>query len=270
MRYITSNLFAVAMLRIRSMQTPQCTAVIADIHGNSWALDAVLADIDRRGITQIINLGDTVYGSLDPAGTAARLMARPGVNIRGNQDRIVPEPDAATRATSDYQYVRGQLSVAQIEWVRAHQPSAVVGALFCCHGTPTSDESYLLETVTPHGIFLAATETILRQVERITQPVILCGHSHVPRTVWLPDGRLIVNPGSVGIPAYDHDVPYPHVMEAGSPHARYAVITQTSAGFAVEQVALPYRWEQAAAAARRQGRADRAGWLTTGRAQLAI
>jgi 3',5'-cyclic AMP phosphodiesterase CpdA len=46
-------------------------ALISDIHGNSWALDAVLEDINQRGIDQIVNLGDCVYGPLDPAGTCA-------------------------------------------------------------------------------------------------------------------------------------------------------------------------------------------------------
>jgi hypothetical protein len=40
----------------------------------------------------------------------------------------------------------------------------------------------------------------------------------------LTTGALVLNPGSVGWPAYnDDDHPYPHVMEAGTPHARYAV-----------------------------------------------
>jgi hypothetical protein len=44
------------------------------------------------------------------------------------------------------------------------------------------------------------------------------------RAVRLPGGSLVVNPGSVGWPAYDDDRPAPPVMEAGSPHARYAVV----------------------------------------------
>jgi predicted phosphodiesterase len=40
-------------------------AVIADIHGNRWALEAVLQDIDRRGIQQIVNLGDHLTGPLN-------------------------------------------------------------------------------------------------------------------------------------------------------------------------------------------------------------
>jgi predicted phosphodiesterase len=41
-------------------------AVIADVHGNSFALEAVLEDIEQRGIQQIINLGDHLTGPLDP------------------------------------------------------------------------------------------------------------------------------------------------------------------------------------------------------------
>jgi hypothetical protein len=44
-------------------------AVLADIHGNRWALEAVLADIRGRGIRAMVNLGDSLYGPLDPAGT---------------------------------------------------------------------------------------------------------------------------------------------------------------------------------------------------------
>ena len=51
-------------------------AIIADIHGNREALEAVLQDIDRRGIRHIVNLGDHLTDPLDPAGTADLLIAR--------------------------------------------------------------------------------------------------------------------------------------------------------------------------------------------------
>ena len=69
------------------MKMSEKIAVMADIHGNTWALDAVLADIKHREITQIVNLGDCVYGSLDPAGTLERLMGANMISIAGNQDR---------------------------------------------------------------------------------------------------------------------------------------------------------------------------------------
>ena len=42
-------------------------ALISDIHGNTWALEAVVDDLDSRGIQTVLNLGDSVYGPLDPA-----------------------------------------------------------------------------------------------------------------------------------------------------------------------------------------------------------
>jgi predicted phosphodiesterase len=254
------------------MSIPEGTnsiALIADIHGNTWALDAVLADIARRGITQIVNLGDSLYGSLDPGGTAERLIDASIPSICGNQDRDVFAPSERGRASNDYRSVMSELSAAHVDWLREQPPSLVVGEIFCCHGTPLSDETYLLENVTEHGVSLRDPDAILAQLGGVTQPVIVCGHSHVPHAVALPSGQLVVNPGSVGIPAYDHDVPYPHVMEAGSPHARYAILTRQTGGWDVAHIAVVYPWAQAAETARRRGRPDRAEWIETGRARLA-
>ena len=241
-------------------------AVIADIHGNTWALDAVLQDIQRRGIAMIVNLGDCVYGSLDPAGTLERLMGASITSIAGNQDRELFDQSEQVRGSRDHQFVTGQLSAEQLAWLEHLTPTQVVDEVFLCHGTPESDLIYLLEYVTEHGVFLRGSAAIMAELRDVRQPVVVCGHSHIPRTVWLPDGRLVVNPGSVGIPAYEDDLPYPHVMEAGSPHARYAVLTRQSGGWAIEHVALPYAWSEAADVARRNGRPDRARWIETGRA----
>jgi predicted phosphodiesterase len=241
-------------------------AVIADIHGNTWALDAVLKDIERREIAQILNLGDCIYGSLDPAGTIERLMRGSIISIAGNQDRELFDADEDVRRSQDHQFVTSRLSEAQLRWLAGLPPTQVVGDVFLCHGTPRSDTTYLLEHVTPQGVFLRDSAAIQADLSGVAQEVVICGHSHVPRTVWLPGGQLVLNPGSVGIPAYDDALPYPHVMEAGSPHARYAVLTHQPAGWAVEQVALPYAWSEAAAVARRNGRPDRASWIETGRA----
>jgi len=251
-----------------SNESTNSIALIADIHGNTWALDAVLADIARRGISQIVNLGDSVYGSLDPRGTAERLIDANIASICGNQDRDVFAPSERGRASDDYRFVMGELSAGQVEWLR-HQPaSLVVGEIFCCHGTPLSDETYLLENVTERGVFLHDSNAILAQLGGVSQPVIACAHSHVPHAIALPTGQMVVNPGSVGIPAYDHDRPYPHVMEAGSPHARYAILTREAAGWEVAHIAVVYPWAQAAVVARSRGRPDRASWIETGRARL--
>ena len=246
----------------------ESVALIADIHGNTWALDAVLSDIARRGVARIVNLGDSVYGSLDPRGTAERLIAAGIPCVRGNEDRAVFAPSDRARASEDHRFVRDELAPGHVQWLRSQPASLVLGDLFCCHGTPRSDETYLLERVSAEGVSLRDPDDLLALLEDVAQPVIACGHSHLPRAVRLPNGQFVVNPGSVGIPAYDDDLPHPHVMEAGSPHARYAVLTRDRTGWSVEHVALAYPWELPAALARSRGRPDRAGWIETGRAKL--
>ena len=244
-------------------------AALADIHGNTWALDAVLADIDHRGINSIINLGDTIYGPLDPQSTAERLMNLPCVSIQGNQDREIIK--AAKMANADLpatlKYVLKNSTLETRDWLSSFPFSCVVDqTFFLCHGTPHSDETYLLEDINRNQTCLKPEQGIMAQIVTTPQKLILCGHSHLQRIVRLPDGHLVVNPGSVGLPAYQDDLPAPHKMENGSPHARYAILYDDPSGWKVEQIAIPYDWEKAAAAARKNGREDWAVWLTTGRA----
>ena len=65
--------------------------VISDIHGNCWALEAVLEDIERRSIEKIVNLGDSLYGPLAPAKTAEILLELDIPTVCGNEDRIIVE-----------------------------------------------------------------------------------------------------------------------------------------------------------------------------------
>ena len=249
-----------------SLQTTSPIAVLSDVHGNRWALEAVLADIARRGIETTLNLGDSLYGRLDPAGTADLLLAARIPSIAGNQDRVLLETTEAALRARDRAFVLERLSAAHLDWLAGQPKTLRIGDLLLCHGTPDSDETYLLEHVTPHGVHLADTATILALLGATGSPVVLCGHTHVPRVVSFPDRRLVVNPGSVGLPAYTDDLPHPHAMEAGSPHARYAVLERSEeGGWAVELVAVPYPWDEAAAVARENGRADWAGWIATGR-----
>ncbi|EFH88443.1 metallophosphoesterase family protein [Ktedonobacter racemifer] len=237
-------------------------AVIADIHGNRWALEAVLQDIDRRGIQQIVNLGDHLTGPLDPAGTADLLIARKMVNVCGNDDRELFLPQEKRSLSQNYTCT--QLTPAHFAWLRSLPDTTVIAdELFVCHGD-LFDAPYLLEEVTHSGVFLRNTLVIATSVAEITQPVILSGHSHIPRTVSLSQGKLLINPGSVGMPAYSMET---YVMESGSPHARYALLHQKQHGWQVEHIQVPYAWEQAAQIARGNQRADWAQWLTTGRAR---
>lgn len=238
-------------------------AILADIHGNIWALEAVLTDARRRGTGSCINLGDTLYGPLEPGATADCLMQESLTSVCGNQDRLLLSKQTTHSPTAASGIAA--LSPRRRAWMESHPTTAIADEkLFLCHGTPRSDEKYLLEDPPVRGSRLRSVEEISEQIGGVSTPVVLCGHSHLPRIVSLPDGRLIVNPGSVGLPAYADDNP-PHSMEAGSPHARYAILTETSAGWMVEQLVIPYDWDQASRCARKNGREDWALWLANGR-----
>lgn len=145
----------------------------------------------------------------------------------------------------------------------------VVPGVLAFHGSPTDDLVYLLETVEPTGV-RPATETEV--TERLGPAaagdwsLILCGHTHLQRQMRLHSGTLVVNPGSVGYPAFADDRPHPHVVETGSPHARYSIVDDAEGGWHVEFRAIEYDWERAARAAERHGRPDIARGLRTGRA----
>jgi hypothetical protein len=65
--------------------------------------------------------------------------------------------------------------------------------------------------------------------------------------------------------AYDDDLPYPHLVENGMPHARYALLEKGEHGWQVELLAVPYDWRPAVELAMRNGRPDWAIALRTGR-----
>ncbi len=240
-------------------------AVMSDIHGNLWALDAVLADIARRNVDVTVNLGDILSGPLLPAETAERLMAQDLPTIRGNHERQVLEHDPARMGASD-RWAHEHIAPVHRGWI-ASLPSSMrlQDDVLMVHGTPGSDLVYWMETVDPAGQRIATYAEVRERAGDAQASLILCGHTHVPRSVLLDDGRLIVNPGSVGLQAYDDDLPYPHKAENGTPHARYAVVERTARGWAVEQYAIAYDWNAAAEVAQRHGRPDWAFALRTGR-----
>ena len=238
-------------------------AVLSDIHGNSWALQAVLNDVASRGVKELVNLGDSFYGPLDPSGTAAILLNLEIPSVMGNEDRILLEEEM-TNTTADF--TRNSLSQEALDWLERLELHCSYNEALLCHGTPSCDTEYLLEEVTETGVKLRSLEQISKLLSDFEVEVILCGHSHVPHVVHLSDDRIVINPGSVGLQAYDDDNPIFHVMETGSPHARYSIISKSDSGILVDNIVVPYNWNLAAAVALKNGRSDWAKWLSTGRA----
>ena len=111
---------------------------------------------------------------------------------------------------------------------------------------------------------MSSLEAIEKAAEGITQRLILCAHTHIARAVRLGDGRIIVNPGSVGSPAYRDVHPFPHIMEAGTPDARYAILELVDSIWRVTFRHVPYDHDAMAALARRNGQPELASALATG------
>ena len=243
-------------------------ALVSDIHGNLAALEAVAADIRRRGVDRVVNLGDNLSGPLLPRQTASFLMASGWLHLAGNHDRqLLAMPNAAGTTLSD-EYAHAQLSAVEFDWLRTLPPSVRLDdEVFLCHGTPTSDCEYFLESVEAGRVRLSSPAEIAGRLAGERSSIVACGHTHVPRAVGTPSGQLIVNPGSVGLPAYSDDDPLPHVVETGSTDARYAIIERTPGGWNVQHIALPYDHKSMAALAKQRNRPDWEHALLTGYAK---
>lgn len=248
------------------MNNENAIAVISDIHSNVYALEAVLRDIDIRGIKTIVNLGDTLFGPIDPLKTAAILMNRPNlIHIMGNCDRYLLQEEMNSIT---FHYVKPLLTQEILAWIQSFHRAWADEELFFCHGTPFSDDKSLIEEVTPHGVLAKSVDILMSELALVPQKLIFCGHTHVAKSVWLPDGKFIVNPGSVGLPAYYEKEPFPHSMEAMTPHARYAIASKHHGSWQMEQILLPYDYELAAQKAERNDRDDYAYAIRSGRALI--
>ncbi len=249
-------------LAISRMDAPEI-AIIADVHGNARALEVVLADIARLGAKTIVNLGDNANGPLEPARCVQLLRASGAIHVRGNGDRMTGEGGVHVRGSAAF--ARERLDENALRWLR-ELPMLVEGDGWAAfHARPHSDEDYLLETVVAGRTTIASADEISTRLGPLDASLVLCGHTHLQRLVRLPDGRTIVNPGSVGLPAYDDQTPAPHVIEAGSPHARYATAHRHAGEWRVCFHCLAYDWRAAAAAARAVGWTTWAAQLETGR-----
>jgi predicted phosphodiesterase len=245
-------------------------AFVSDIHGNLPALEAVLAELQREPVDVVVDLGDIVSGPLWPCETADRLVALGWPTIAGNHERQLLSLPRERMSASDA-FAAANLRADQLAWLRSLPPTLQLpGGVWCVHGTPESDLRYLMETtMTDYGRdgspgIRAASDAELRQrVGAARSTLLACGHSHVPRLAQLDD-MPVVNPGSAGLPAYDDDHVHRHIVETGSPHARYARAERIDARWHVQLRSVPYDHEAAARRAEANGRPEWAHALRTG------
>ncbi len=240
------------------------TATLSDIHGNMGALEAVAADMQARGVERVFNLGDHVSGPLYPKETLEFLQKQEWTHIAGNHDRQMAREPLEGQGLSN-RYALSVLSKADLRWLGALPGVARVKDRFLLfHGAPASDTTYLLESVENGRARLASQAEIESRLNGSRAPILLCGHTHIPRVVQMLQGILVINAGSVGLQAYEDNTPAYHVIETGSPHARYAILEYKNNHWQVEIIAVAYDFQQAARQARKNGRLDWEVALQTG------
>ena len=177
-------------------------AVLADIHGNIPALDAVIKDIHSQAPDEVLVGGDLV--GRGPQGDAViRRIAQEGWRcVRGNHEdymlgfrrREVPQAWWSAEEWSAARWMAAELSeeaVAYIDALPFSITSAAQPDLVLCHGTPRSHSE---------GLGAWSADALLSEhLRAITGSLLVCAHTHRPMSRVVPEG-MVVNTGSVGMP----------------------------------------------------------------------
>lgn len=181
-------------------------AVLADIHGNLPALEAVLADVDRSGADVVVIAGDVAAGPM-PRETLDRLagLGDRARYVMGNADREVVEAfDAAARGEPAdgpvSPWAASRIDRAHRDHLAGYAPTLTLdvdglGPTLFCHGSPRSDE----EIVTT----FTSDERLASILDGVAEPTVVGGHTH-RQSDRVVAGRRVVNAGSVGMP-YEGD-----------------------------------------------------------------
>ncbi len=193
-------------------------AIISDIHGNLPALEAVLADIATRQITEIYHLGDLVGYNPFPNETVALIAARGIPGITGNYDQAVLAQTAdpigellnakiTPLGREIYAWTVREVNGQSREFLAA-QPrhlSLARGSwrLLLTHGSPRHIKDYVRPSW-PDAM-------VADLLAEIAEDILLAGHTHIPHVRQI-NGKWLINPGSVGFP------------KDGNPLAAYAIL----------------------------------------------
>lgn len=225
-------------------------AVLADVHGNLPALEAVLADMQQHDVDHIVVAGDIIGGGPQSVEAIRLLRSLDCWMIRGNNEDYFLAYDAGTAPNA--WYVGDQWAAMRWSYSRfdrealdfiASLPEQRVVALpgaapiRIVHGSLSSSSEPLFPDRDPVALRLFEDAGFLppgREPDRldltlaqISESVLVCGHTHIP---WKQeqDGQLALNPGSVGA-SIDGDV-----------RTQYALLAWQDGRWQAEQRAIPY------------------------------
>jgi len=231
-------------------------ALVSDQHANDVAFRAVVEDVERLGVEEIVCLGDVAQGGVEPAQTLDRLAALGCDTVLGNADALLlevptesPEP-ITEQLLKVREWTLARLDSSHLEQIRSFVPvirrelEGVPMVFF--HGSPRSYEDVLLPELGGEALepFLGNDAALLAG-----------GHTHLQWRRRIADA-LYVNPGSIGI-SYDRHAPEPPVLR---PLAEWALVTVADGSVAVEFRQVRYAVEDLEAATKRSGRPYADDW----------
>jgi predicted phosphodiesterase len=237
------------------MKDSSCAvALISDIHANLQALEAVLADIDRRGLREVWNAGDVVGYGGSPREVIRLLRERRVPGVAGNLDRkLFRVAGRGRRGRSlkklTHHWTWDQLRGKDRRYLRdlpfSRRFRRRGWTVLLVHGSPDSDEEYLQE-----GIGVGRLRELAR---RARARLVVAGHSHAPFSA-RAGGTRFINAASVGR------------LEGKPGRAGYAILRLSPGRARVRRGEVPYDAEGAAEAIRRAGLpAEYARMILTGR-----
>lgn len=235
-------------------------ALISDIHGNFVALEAALADIQKRGAERIICLGDVALEGPQPRQVIQRLRDLDIPAIMGNTDQWLLNPipprdgdEERQEESAIEQWTAAQLTSADRELVMGYHATLSLDfghgfTLLCYHGSPRG----FYDRIEP--------DTPLDDLDRwFAQERALInagGHTHEPM-IRRYGSSTLVNPGSVGLPLVK-----PTGGSAIHPAwAEYALLERDQGALSIALLRVPYALENLAAAAHAAGMPAAENWV---------
>jgi len=231
--------------------------LIADVHGNALALDAVLRDLEQVRVDEIACLGDIAVGP-QPVESMERVRGLGCPTLMGNWDAYFVHGFPAPRTELDRRLVElggwwaAQLSRGNLAYLGGLQtivelPLGDAVRVFAAHGSPASFEDEILPT-TPDDL-------VDQMLGEHQAPLMAFGHTHF-QMVRRHGDALLVNPGSVGLP-FMRPAPVMRIC----PWAEYAVVEIEDGRLSVDVRRTPFDIAQFLTVMRESGMPHGDWWI---------
>ncbi len=208
-------------------------AVISDIHGNLFALEKVLEDIEHEKCDNVICLGDLAMAGPEPDKTVELVKQMKWDVVQGNTDKMIVEfneemfnalkgqiPIMANALRNDAEVISDENKEYLKNLPEKLEININNTPILLVHGSPRRNN----EDISPD----LPLEKVEEMVEGTDSRLILCGHTHLPCGYQTNSGKTVVNVGSVGRPFTE------------KPVSCYAIVTFDEIGFGVEHKFVEY------------------------------